>query len=271
MRGLQDRVAVVTGAANGIGAATTHRLHQEGAKVVLLDIAQTGGKALADQLGAERALFVACDITSEEQAAAAIGATIDHFGRVDILVNNAGVNAYFDAETMTLQEWEQFFALDLRACWLCSKHVLPHLRRQRRGVIVNIASIHARLTVKGMFPYAAAKSGIVGLTRSLALDYGSQGIRVVAISPGWTRTRLVWRRRWPSSPIRRPHGRRRWRSIPSAASPSPTRSPRWSPSPPRKTPASSPASPFRSTAASAPASADRPRPPPCRGLRRHRT
>jgi NAD(P)-dependent dehydrogenase (short-subunit alcohol dehydrogenase family) len=187
MRGLQDRVAVVTGAANGIGAATTHRLHQEGAKVALLDIAQTGGKALADQLGAERALFVA----SEEQAAAAIGATIDHFGRVDILVNNAGVNAYFDAETMTLQEWEQFFALDLRACWLCSKHVLPHLRRQRRGVIVNIASIHARLTVKGMFPYAAAKSGIVGLTRSLALDYGSQGIRVVAISPGWTRTRLV--------------------------------------------------------------------------------
>jgi NAD(P)-dependent dehydrogenase (short-subunit alcohol dehydrogenase family) len=110
---------------------------------------------------------------------------------VDILVNNAGVNAYFDAETMTLQEWEQFFALDLRACWLCAKHVLPHLRRQRRGVIVNVASIHARLTVEGMFPYAAAKSGIVGLTRSLALDYGGQGIRVVAVSPGWTRTHLV--------------------------------------------------------------------------------
>jgi NAD(P)-dependent dehydrogenase (short-subunit alcohol dehydrogenase family) len=191
MRGLQDRVAVVTGAANGIGAAATHRLHQEGARVALLDVDQTGGKLLADRLGAERALFIACDVTIEEQVAAAVGATIDHFGRVDILVNNAGVNAYFDAETMTLQEWERFFALDLRACWLCSKHVLPHLRRQRRGVIVNVASIHARLTVKGMFPYAAAKSGIVGLTRSLALDYGGQGIRVVAVSPGWTRTRLV--------------------------------------------------------------------------------
>jgi NAD(P)-dependent dehydrogenase (short-subunit alcohol dehydrogenase family) len=191
MRGLQDRVAVVTGAANGIGAATAHRLHQEGARVALLDVDQASGKALADQLGAERALFVACDVTSEEQIAAAVGATIEGFGRVDVLVNNAGVNAYFDAETMTLQEWERFFALDLRACWLCSKHVLPHLRRQRRGVIVNVASIHARLTVKGMFPYAAAKSGIVGLTRSLALDYGSQGIRVVAVSPGWTRTRLV--------------------------------------------------------------------------------
>jgi NAD(P)-dependent dehydrogenase (short-subunit alcohol dehydrogenase family) len=191
MRGLQDRVAVVTGAANGIGAATTHRLHQEGAKVALLDVDRTGGKVVADQLGAERALFIACDVTSEEQIVAAVDATIEQFGRVDILVNNAGVNAYFDAERMTLEQWEQFFALDLRACWLCSKHVLPHLRRQRRGVIINVASIHARLTVKGMFPYAAAKSGIVGLTRSLALDCGSQGIRVVAVSPGWTRTRLV--------------------------------------------------------------------------------
>jgi NAD(P)-dependent dehydrogenase (short-subunit alcohol dehydrogenase family) len=191
MRGLQDQVAVVTGAANGIGAATTRRLHHEGARVALLDVDQAGGKVLADQLGAERALFVGCDVTIEEQVAAAVSATVDHFGRVDVLVNNAGVNAYFDAETMTLEEWERFFALDLRACWLCSKHVLPHLRRQRRGVIVNVASIHARLTVKGMFPYAAAKSGIVGLTRSLALDYGSEGIRVVAVSPGWTRTRLV--------------------------------------------------------------------------------
>jgi NAD(P)-dependent dehydrogenase (short-subunit alcohol dehydrogenase family) len=191
MRGLQDRVAVVTGAANGIGAATARRLHQEGAKVALLDIDQTSGKLLADQLGAGRTLFVDCDVTGEEQVAGAVATTVERFGRVDVLVNNAGVNAYFDAETMTLQEWERFFALDLRACWLCSKHVLPHLRRQRRGVIVNVASIHARLTTKGMFPYAAAKSGILGLTRSLALDYGGEGIRAVAVSPGWTRTRLV--------------------------------------------------------------------------------
>jgi NAD(P)-dependent dehydrogenase (short-subunit alcohol dehydrogenase family) len=108
---MQDRVAVVTGAANGIGAATTHSLHQQGAKVALLDVDQTGDKLLADQLGAERALFVACDVTSEEQVAAVVGATIDHFGRVDVLGNNAGVNAYFDAETMTLQEWERFFRI----------------------------------------------------------------------------------------------------------------------------------------------------------------
>jgi NAD(P)-dependent dehydrogenase (short-subunit alcohol dehydrogenase family) len=191
MRGLQDRVAIVTGAANGIGAATARRLHQEGAMVALLDIDHTNGKLLAEQLGGQRALFIGCDATIEQQVAAAVATTVERFQRVDVLVNNAGVNAYFDAETMTLQEWERFFALDLRACWLCSKHVLAHLRRQQQGVIVNIASIHARLTTRGMFPYAAAKSGILGLTRSLALDYGSEGIRVVAVSPGWTRTRLV--------------------------------------------------------------------------------
>src|SRR6266545_3443800 len=220
MRGLQDRVAVVTGAANGIGAATARRLHQEGARVALLDIDHTNGTALAGHLDPGRALFVACDVTSQQQVAAAIDTTVGHFQGVDILVNNAGVNAYFDPETMTLAQWERFFALDLRACWLCSKHVLPHLRRQRRGVIVNVASIHARLTTKGMFPYAAAKSGIVGLIRS----------------PRW---------------------RRRWRCILLVASLSRRRSPRWSPSSPRTRPASSPASPSPSTAASVPASADR--------------
>jgi NAD(P)-dependent dehydrogenase (short-subunit alcohol dehydrogenase family) len=191
MRGLRDRVAVVTGAANGIGAATANRLHQEGAVVALLDVDEVNGKALAERLGAERALFVGCDVTDEEQVAAAVAAATDRFDRVDILVNNAGVNADFDAERMTLDDWDRFFALDLRGYWLCGKYVLPHMRRRRSGVIVNIASIHARMTTRGMFPYAAAKSGVVGLTRSLALDYGGDGIRVVAVSPGWTRTRLV--------------------------------------------------------------------------------
>src|SRR5262245_1995980 len=191
MRGLRDRVAVVTGAANGIGAATARRLHEEGAKVAILDVDEPNGTTLAGRLGDGRALFIGCDVTSEERVRAAVTTTVERFGGVDVLVNNAGVNAYFDAEKLTLDEWERFFALDLRAYWLCSKHVLPYLRRQRRGVIVNVASIHARLTAKGMFPYAAAKSGVVGLTRSLALDYGGEGIRVVAVSPGWTRTRLV--------------------------------------------------------------------------------
>jgi len=191
MRGLGDRVAVVTGAANGIGAAAASRLHEEGAKVALLDVDELKGKALAERLGAERALFIGCDVTAEDQVAAAVDTAVARFGTVDILVNNAGVNAYFDVERMTVEEWDGFFALDLRAYWLCAKYALPRMRAQRRGVIVNIASIHARMTTRGMFPYAAAKSGVVGLTRSMALDYGPDAVRVVAVSPGWTRTRLV--------------------------------------------------------------------------------
>jgi NAD(P)-dependent dehydrogenase (short-subunit alcohol dehydrogenase family) len=129
MRGLRNRVAVITGAANGIGAATARRLHEEGAKVALLDVDAANGSALAERLGDGRALFIGCDVVSEEQVEAAVNTTVERFGGVDVLVNNAGVNAYFDAEKMTLDEWERFFTLDLRACWLCSKHVLPHLRR----------------------------------------------------------------------------------------------------------------------------------------------
>jgi NAD(P)-dependent dehydrogenase (short-subunit alcohol dehydrogenase family) len=91
-------------------------------------------------------------------------------GTVDVLVNNAGTNTYFDAVTMTETEWDQAFAVDLKAAWLCCKHALPAMKAQGRGAIVNISSIHATLTIPGMFPYAAAKSGMVGLTRSLALD-----------------------------------------------------------------------------------------------------
>jgi NAD(P)-dependent dehydrogenase (short-subunit alcohol dehydrogenase family) len=92
---------------------------------------------------------------------------------------------------MTEAEWDRVFAVDLKGAWLCAKHALPLMKRAGRGSIVNIASIHATLTIAGMFPYAAAKAGIVGLTRSLALEYAPLGIRVNAVLPGYTRTRLV--------------------------------------------------------------------------------
>jgi NAD(P)-dependent dehydrogenase (short-subunit alcohol dehydrogenase family) len=165
------------------------------------DLDRAGGEQTERELAAAGtpAAFVAADITREADVARLVADAAARNGGVEILVNNAGVNAYFDAATMTEAEWDSVFAVDLKGAWLCAKHALVHMRRAGRGAIVNIASIHAQLTMAGMFPYAAAKSGLVGLTRSLALDCARQNIRVNAVLPGWTRTRLVedWFRMQP--------------------------------------------------------------------------
>ena len=112
-------------------------------------------------------------------------------GDVTVLVNNAGVNANFDMATMTTDEWDRFMAVDLRAAWLTAKYVVPGMQAAAGGAIVNVSSMHGFVTLKGFFPYAAAKAGLLGLTRSMALDYGEYGIRVNAVCPGFIRTRLV--------------------------------------------------------------------------------
>ena len=197
---LKERAVLVTGAARGIGRAVAERVVAEGGCVALVDV-DPAGTAAAEQLVARggRALFLRADVRRERDVADAVRAAVDAFGKVDILVNNAGVNAYFDATTMTEADWEAVFAVDLKAAWLAAKHVLPHLVARGSGVIVNISSIHARLTTPGMFPYAAAKAGLEGLTRSLALDCGPYNVRVNAVAPGFTRTSLVdeWLARQP--------------------------------------------------------------------------
>jgi NAD(P)-dependent dehydrogenase (short-subunit alcohol dehydrogenase family) len=187
---MQGRTAIVTGGARGIGRAIVERFAAEGATVAFCDLAVAAGEATARELGG-RAEFTPADITREADVAQWVSSVAARHGTVDILVNNAGVNAYFDAGTMTEAEWDAVFAVDLKGAWLCVKHALAPMRRAGRGSIVNISSIHAQLTMAGMFPYAAAKSGLVGLTRSLALDCARQNIRVNAVLPGWTRTRLV--------------------------------------------------------------------------------
>jgi NAD(P)-dependent dehydrogenase (short-subunit alcohol dehydrogenase family) len=198
---LAGKVALVTGGAQGIGRAIVEKLAREGARVSFLDLEEAAGAAVARELGGGgvAVTFIRADVTREREVKDAVDEVVRGEGRLDVLVNNAGVNAYFDATEMTEAQWDAVFAVDLKGAWLCAKHALPAMKRARGGSIVNIASIHANLTIAGMFPYAAAKSGLVGLTRSLALDHAPNNIRVNAVLPGWTRTRLIeeWFRKQP--------------------------------------------------------------------------
>jgi NAD(P)-dependent dehydrogenase (short-subunit alcohol dehydrogenase family) len=189
---LQDVVTVVTGGARGIGRAVVEVAVREGARVVFLDVDAEAGKQTAQEL-ADRGVvgFRAVDVTDEQAVADAFSAVEEQLGTVGALINNAGRNVYADPMRMTSEEWDATFAVDLKAAWLCAKYALPGMVAAKHGSIVNVASLHAKLTVPGMFPYAAAKSGLVGFTRSLALEVGGHGVRVNAVSPGYTRTALV--------------------------------------------------------------------------------
>jgi NAD(P)-dependent dehydrogenase (short-subunit alcohol dehydrogenase family) len=193
MKRLEQKVVLVTGGAHGIGQAIVRKCALEGAHVVFFDVDAAGSEATSSALTDEGLTtgYLAVDIANEDQVRVGVERVLARYGTIDGLVNNAGVNTYFDAVEMTEAQWDAVFGVDLKGAWLCAKHVLPTMRGHRSGSIVNISSIHATLTMAGMFPYAAAKMGLIGLTRSLALDCGPFGIRVNSVSPGWTRTRLI--------------------------------------------------------------------------------
>jgi NAD(P)-dependent dehydrogenase (short-subunit alcohol dehydrogenase family) len=189
---LGNQHILVTGGARGIGAAIAGKALAEGARVSIIDIDEAAGSEIMGALGGgERVCFSAGDVRRACDIARALKAATKLFGPVSGLVNNAGRNVYADPVEMTEQEWEDVFAVDLKSAWLTARAVLPAMKAAKKGAIVNIASLHADMTYPGMFPYAAAKSGLVGLTRSLALEVGPWQIRVNALSPGYVETALV--------------------------------------------------------------------------------
>jgi NAD(P)-dependent dehydrogenase (short-subunit alcohol dehydrogenase family) len=181
---LSGQHILVTGGSRGIGLATVEKALAEGATVTSFDIGP--GPDLGD-----RALALTADVTRADDIARGVTQAVARFGPVTGLVNNAGKNAYADPVKMTETEWDDVFSVDLKAAWLVARAVLPGMIAAGKGSIVNVASVHADMTYPGMFPYAAAKSGLVGLTRSLALEMGPHQIRVNALSPGYTETFLV--------------------------------------------------------------------------------
>jgi NAD(P)-dependent dehydrogenase (short-subunit alcohol dehydrogenase family) len=190
---LTGKVALVTGAAKGVGMGIAKQLANRGAAVVLADIDETAGREtteLLKSLGA-KASFIKTDICSEEESMAAVRHAKEKFTALDILVNNAGINFSFDATTMTAKDWDNSMAIDLKGAWLCCKYAIPEMLSRGGGVIINIASVHATMTTYKTFPYAVAKAGLIGMTKSLALDWGKKHIRVVAVSPGWILSDVV--------------------------------------------------------------------------------
>jgi NAD(P)-dependent dehydrogenase (short-subunit alcohol dehydrogenase family) len=190
---LENKVALITGGGRGIGRAIAHKMAHEGALVALADIDVESAQSAAEELLKEgcQSIAIQTDITREMEVQAAVSRVTGSFRRIDILVNNAGKNFYYDATTMSEADWDNAMNVDVKGAWLCCKHVLPSMKAAKAGSIINIASVHARITAPGHFPYAAAKSALVGLTRNLALDYAPYNIRVNAICPGWVRTALV--------------------------------------------------------------------------------
>ena len=183
---LQGKVALVTGATQGIGKAIARLFVAEGAKVILNGLAADAGlaAALVAELGEDRAMFVAADIADEAavQAMATQGAA--RFGAIDVLVNNAGMNVFAEPLEMTSAQWQRCFAVDLEGALHCSRAVLPGMLAAGGGSIVNIASVHGHRIIPDAFPYPVAKHALIGMTKALGIQYAARNVRVNSISPG---------------------------------------------------------------------------------------
>ncbi len=195
MGSLDNKVALVTGAASGIGRESALALAQEGAAVCVSDIDAAGGEATAQTIadGGGSAIFVRCDVTSGDDVRAMVAATLEAFGRLDAAVNNAGIAGSFDHRLHEAGDelFERVIAVNLRGVWLCMKAELEAMLAGGGGAIVNIASVAGLIGAPKAAAYTASKHGVIGITRATAVEYAKRGIRINAVCPAYTDTAMV--------------------------------------------------------------------------------
>lgn len=192
-RRFENRVAIVTGSAHGIGRAYVDRLAAEGGSVVIADLDEQGSKKVAEEVkntGAE-AIGVHCDVSDADSVTAMVNATLDAFGKIDVLVNNAGIMSVVPMsrvgfEEIEQEEWDRMMSVNLSGTWLACKAVVPEMRKNGYGKIVNISSGSVFKGVATRIHYVASKAAVIGFTRTLAREVGDDGITVNCIAPGGT-------------------------------------------------------------------------------------
>jgi len=194
MKGLKGKVAIITGAGSGLGREFAIELAKEGVKVVVADVNAAGADETVKLVtGAGGTAFAqTTDVASAKSVQAMVAATIERFGAIDVLVNNAGlVGELKRVHEVSEESWDRVMAVDLKGVFLCSKYAIPKMLEQKKGVIINIASVSAFLASNTGSEYTSAKHGVAGFTKQLAYEYGHDGIRAVGIGPGVIETPLT--------------------------------------------------------------------------------